>query len=409
MSEGAAILARARARIPGGVFGHRRSFAFVDGVMRGLPERYPHFIARAHGCRIVDADGAEYIDLLCGYGPMISGYGRAEVDAAFAAQQARGVAYSLPSTIEVELAEALVARTPGSAWAAFSLSGTDSVGLALAVARAHTGREALVVAHGAWHGNHTSMAFGSGRIDADRQRTRWIRWGDPEEARAALEREPVAALVLCPYDQQVGAPNHLPPPGYWAAIRRHCDASGALLVVDDVRSGLRLDPRGSAAHFGIDADLICLSKALANGYPAAATLGGERLRAAAEAIFVSGTFWGFAPALAAALANLELLDAAACRVMAALGRRLGDGLVALAAARGVGLTISGPPALPLLRFAEDPAFDRGCALAEGLARRGVLIHPTHNLFLSLAHQPGDIDEILEAAEAALDELLEAGR
>ncbi|MCA9660721.1 MAG: aminotransferase class III-fold pyridoxal phosphate-dependent enzyme [Myxococcales bacterium] len=402
----ARLLARARAVIPGGVFGHRRTFAFAGGVARGLPENYPHFLRAAEGCRVIDADGRAYVDLLCGYGPTIAGYRRAEVDRAFAAAQAEGVAYSLPSALEVELAERLVARIPGAAWAAFSLSGTSSVDLALTIARAATGRERLVVAEGAWHGNHSGLAVGAGRPAADRRRSAWIPWGDLGALREALRREPVAAVLLCPYDQQVGATNRLPAPGLWRAVREACDEHGALLVLDDIRAGLRLDPGGAAAHFGIDADLVCLSKALANGYPVAATLGRERLCGAAAEVFVSGTFWGFSPALAAALATLELVDAAACARLAAMGERLCVGLGELASARGLAVEISGPPALPLIRFIDDPRFDRACAFAEGLARRGVLAHPTHNWFLSLAHDEAAIDEALSAAAGALDDLAE---
>lgn len=396
-----ALLERARAVIPGGVFGHRRSFAFVGDRPRELPESYPHFVERAAGCRFTAADGVERIDYLCGYGPMISGYARAEVDAAFTAAQARGLCYSLPAALEVEVAERLCARTPGAAFAAFSLSGSDAIGLALTIARAHTRLPGIIVAEGAWHGNHSNLSLGAGREARERAHTAVVTWGDVDELAAALAREPVAAVLLCPYDQQVGADNRLPPPGLWAAIRRACDRAGALLVLDDVRSGLRLDPRGSAAHFGIDADLVCVSKALANGYPAAATLGRAALRRAAEAVFVSGTFWGFAPALAAARANLELVDAAACEHMAAMGERLVVGLTGLAAARGLGLVCSGPPALPLVRFEEDPEHALACAFAEAMAARGVLVHPTHNWFLSTAHGPADVDETLERAEAAL--------
>lgn len=400
-AEDRQLLERARAVIPSGVFGHRRSFAFVDGRAIDLPESYPHFAVRAAGCRFTAADGIERIDYLCGYGPMISGYARAEVDAAFADQQARGVCYSLPSEVEVEVAERLVARTPGMAFAAFSLSGTDAIGLALTIARAHTGRPGIIVARGAWHGNHSNLSLGAGREESERARTTAVSWGDEGELADALARAPIAAVLLCPYDQQVGADNRLPPPGLWAAIRRRCDEAGALLVIDDVRSGFRVDPRGSAAHFGVDADLICVSKALANGYPVAATLGRAALRRAAEAVFVSGTFWGFAPALAAARANLELIDDAACRQMAAAGERLCAGLGALARERGLGLVCSGPPALPLVRFADDPEHALACAFAEAMAARGVLVHPTHNWFLSTAHGPADVDETLERARSAL--------
>jgi len=399
--EDAALLERARAVIPHGVFGHRRSFAFTATQMRAIPEDYPHFVVGARGCRFSDADGQEYIDYLCGYGPMISGYARPEVDAAFAAQQQRGLCHSLPSPVEVTLAEALVARHPGMAWSACSLGGTDAIGLAIAVARAHTGRAALVVAEGAWHGNHANLAMGPGRAPAERGLVRTIAWADLGALADTLEREPIAAVLLCPYDQQVGAANPLPAAGHWAKVRALCDEHGAALILDDIRAGFRLDVRGSAAHFGFAPDLHCLSKALANGYPVAATLGTPALRAAAERVFVSGTFWGFAAALAAALANLELLDAAACSHMAMMGARLCTGLGALAAARGLELVASGPPALPLLQFTGDDDHAIACAFSEAMARRGVLVHPTHNWFLSLAHTPADIDATLERAGAAL--------
>ena len=400
------LLARARHVLPNGVFGHRRSFAFVDGAAIGIPPDYPHFVESASGCRFRDADGRTFIDYLCGYGPMIAGYGNARIDAAFVEEQRRGVCYSFPATVEIELAEHLVARHVGMAFSAFSLNGTDAISLALAIARDHTGRAPLVIAEGAYHGNLPAVSTGPGRIDADRASTRVVPWGDEDALRVALEHGgPAAAVLLCPYDQRVGAPNRLPEPGYWSAVRRLCDATGTLLILDDVRSGFRLHPRGSAARFDISPDLICVSKAMANGYPIAATLGRTAARESAERVFVTGTFWSFAPAQAAALATLRLLDESdACAHLDTMGRRLTDGLRERALAHGFSLSISGPSALPLVLFEDDPGLRLARGFARAMAQRGSLIHPTHNWFLSLAHGPDDIDATLAQAEDALRDL-----
>lgn len=401
-ARSSALAERAARVIPNGVFGHRRTFAFAGGTLRTLPDDYPHFVDRAAGCRMWDVDGNEYVDYLCGYGPMIVGYGNERVEAAAAAERARGDCYDFPAAVTVELAERLVATQPVTTWAAFALNGTDAITLALVVARAATGRSTVVMADGAFHGGHLWASAGPGWNPADRAQTRTVAWGDADELSAALAAEPVAAVVLCPYEQLVGADNRMPPPGYWSAVRKACTASGAVLIVDDIRSGFRVDPAGTCAHFGIVPDLLALSKAMANGYPVAAVLGAEPLRDAASTVFVSGTFWGHAPALAAALATLDLLAAPhAVDHLAAMGRRLTDGLEALAADEGLELVVSGPPALPHVRFAGDGDYALACEFATRLAAEGSLIHPTHNWFLSLAHTAADIDRTLDHAAGAL--------
>ncbi|MFH1468997.1 MAG: aminotransferase class III-fold pyridoxal phosphate-dependent enzyme [Pseudomonadota bacterium] len=397
-SRSHALHARAARVIPNGLFGHRRSFAFVEGASVPIPDDYPRFVRGARGCRFEDVDGNAYIDLLCGYGPMSVGYAEPSVDAAFAAQQARGLCYDFPSEVEVLLAERLIARQ-GASWAAFSLNGTDAISLALTVARAATGRSVLLVAEGAYHGNLAATSFGAGRASEERSAVRAVPWGDLSALARRLRAEPVAAVLLCPWEQAVGAPNPLPAPGHWAEVRRQCDAAGALLILDDVRSGFRVD---SCRRFGIAPDLVCRSKAIANGYPLAVTLGLEGSRAAAEEVFATGTFWGFPPAQAAALATLDLLDARQGEAhMAAMGSVLTAGLREAAGRHGFELDITGPEAMPMVLFSGDPAHALSCAFARELVLRGVFAHPTHNWFLSLAHEEGDIHAVIERADDAL--------
>ncbi len=401
----AALMQRATEVIPNGVFGHRRMFAFAGDIALSLPDEYPHFVERAEGCRFWDVDGNSFIDYLCGYGPMIVGYGNEQVEAAAAREQARGGCYTFPEARSVDLAERLVAAQPGAAWAAFALNGTDVITMALVIARAATGRDVVVVAEGGFHGNVTWASQGRGWSPQDHYQTRTVPWGDAGGLSAALEAEPVAAVVLCPYEQLVGAENRFAPDGYWDLVRESCFRHGAQLIIDDIRSGFRVDTAGTCVHFGIRPDLVAQSKAMANGYPIASLTGADHLRDAASAVFVSGTYWGFAPAMGAAMATLDLLaEPGAQEHLERAGRHLTNGVAALAAEHGHELLVSGPPAMPHVRFAGDDDYALACSFAQRMALEGSLVHPTHNWFLSLAHTPADIDRTLEHAASVMREL-----
>lgn len=398
---------RATRVIPNGVFGHRRSFVFAEGFTTGIPDDYPHFVRDANGCRFTDTEGHSYIDYICGYGAMIVGFANERVNRAAAQEVQRGICYTFPSPLEVELAERLVSREPTASWAAFSLNGTDAISVAIATARAATGREQIVVADNAFHGNLPSMMKGPGRVAVERNATRTFSWGSIDSLVDALTADPVAAVVLCPYEQLVGRPNQLPADGFWRRVREACDNTGAALILDDIRSGFRLHRLGASAALDIQPDFVCVSKAMANGYPIAATLGAERFRDAAKEIFISGTFWGYRPALAAALATLDELDERdAVKHMETMGRALVDGLQVHARKYGFQLDISGPAALPMVLFEDDPRFELGMNFARQMAGQGSLVHPTHNWFLSLAHAEDDIRQSLEHAEVAFVKMRE---
>jgi glutamate-1-semialdehyde 2,1-aminomutase len=338
---------------------------------------------------------------------MIVGYANERVNTAVSRELARGLCHTLATEVYADLAQHLVDTQRGADWAAFALNGTDVVSLALVVARAASGRAPVVIADGSFHGNLPWVSAGPGWNEVDRCLTRTVPWGDADALVDVLEREPVAAVLLCPYEQLVGAPNRLPPAGYWDIVRQYCDATATPLVIDDVRSGFRLHRAGSCAYFGIDPDLVCMSKAMGNGYPISALIGRDPMREAVEKVFVTGSFWGYAPALAAALATTAILgddSIDAYAYLAQMGRRLTRGLIQLGALHGVELSVSGPDALPLVSFADDPNYELACAFAHEMAARGSFVHPTHNWFLSLAHRPSDIDATLEHAETALARL-----
>jgi glutamate-1-semialdehyde 2,1-aminomutase len=179
------------------------------------------------------------------------------------------------------------------------------------------------------------------------------------------------------------------------------DASGAALILDDVRAGFRLSLHGSWHPLGVLPDLSAWSKAIANGYPLAAVTGDDRFRDAASKLFVTGSFWCGANAMAASLATLDALERGnGPQHMRAMGQRLRDGLAAQAKRHGVGVRQSGPPQMPTVLFDDDPDFIKGYRFVTEALMRGVYLHPKHNMFLSMAHTEADIDFALQVTDEA---------
>ncbi len=396
--KSAALFARARKVIPGGIYGHVTPAATVPGAM-------PSFAVEGRGCRYRDADGNEFIDFMCGYGPMLLGYHHPEVEAAAAEARARGSAFNHPTELTVALAEALVARIDFADWAVFAKNGSDLTTWAVQVAREATGRRKVLKVRGAYHGTHAWCSPGHGGLLAeDRAHVAEFAWNDE----AALEdlfrrhRDDVAAVIVTPFHHPAYADSAEPSAGFVAAVNRLCAAHGALLVLDDVRCFPRLHLGGSHLAYGWRPDLAVYCKAIGNGHPLAACVGRAGYQATASRVFLTGSYWHDPAPLAAALKVLEVAERE--NVPARLertGRRFVEGFLALGEKHGVRLRASGPAAMPYVRVADDPGFQKTQDLCAAAAREGVYIHPHHNWFLGLAHTDEEIDEALARIGRAL--------
>lgn len=397
MPSDAALRVRAARVIPGGMWGH------MDAGR--LPPGYPQFFAKAEGCRLWDVDGNEYIDFMCSYGPILLGHRDPGVEAAAAAQAAQGDLFDGPSARMVELAEVLVDTVPHADWALFQKNGADATTTCVTLARAGTGRRKVLVARGSYHGAvpwcSPSMA---GVTAEDRAHLVEFDYNDPDSLRAAVEAAEgdLAAVIVTAFRHDVRRDQEMPTADFARTARAVCDAADAVLILDDVRAGFRLHPGGSWEPLGVRPDLSAWSKAIANGHPLAAVTGSDRFREAARSIFVTGSFWCASVPMAAALAVLRRLrETDAIAHMAAMGQRLRDGIAAQARSHGVGLRQTGPAQMPLILFDDDPDFARGALFTAEALARGVYLHPWHNMFLSAAHSPADIDRALEATDHAL--------
>ena len=387
---------RARAVIPGGMYGHQNAGP--------LPPEYPQFMRGGRGARIWDVDGNEYVDLMCSYGPVVLGHQHAAVEAAARAQAERGDCQNGPGEVMVELAELLVATVRHADWALFAKNGTDATTMCCTIARAHTGRSRILVATGAYHGAAPWCTPRlAGVTGADRANLGYYTFNDLESATAAVREagSDLAGIVVSPFKHDAGFDQELVDPAFARGLRELCDATGAALILDDVRCGFRLHLGSSWEPIAVDPDLSAWSKAIANGHPLAAVLGSDRFRDGAGSVFVTGSFWFSAVPMAAGVATITALrEEGAIEAMERAGTALRDGIIGQAAAWGLEVNYTGPVQMPYLTFAGDRDHALASVFAAAAVRGGAFIHPRHNWFVSAAMTAADIDVVLRATDEA---------
>jgi glutamate-1-semialdehyde 2,1-aminomutase len=392
------LVERARIVIPGGMYGHQSAAI--------LPDVFPQFFSRAEGARLWDADGNEYIDYMCAYGPNLLGYRHPAVEAAAAAQQRLGDTMTGPSEIMVELAEKFVSMVTHADWVIFCKNGTDATTMAMTVARAHTRKRKILVATKAYHGaapwcnpNLTGIL--------PKERAHIVQYAYNNSAslvdafRAA--GHDVAGVFASAFRHDVFDDQDLPAREYAETARALCDESGALLIVDDVRAGFRLARDCSWSKVGVEPDLSAWGKAIANGYALSALAGSEKARAAAQSIFVTGSYWFQAMPMAAAIATLNEIETSDYLERTEVtGAMLREGLARQAASHGFGLRQTGPVQMPMILFEDDADLRLGyCWTAEALTR-GVYFHPWHNNFICAALTEADVKMTLNATGQAFE-------
>lgn len=394
--------ARASAVIPGGMYGHQNAGPLPDG--------FPQFLERGRGCHIWDIDQHEYVDFMCSYGPIILGHAHPGVDAAAAAQQAAGDCQNGPSSRIVELAELLVATIPHADWAVFEKNGTDATTLCVSIARAATGRQKILVARGAYHGSAPWCTPRlAGTTPEDRAHLLHYTYNDLASVEAAVAEAgtDLAGIVVSPFRHDAGFDQELVDPAFARGLREICDREGAALILDDVRCGFRLSLHGSWEPVGVRPDLSAFSKAIANGYPLAAVVGGDAFRDAVRQIFATGSFWFAAVPMAAALATITTLrDENALARIASAGESLRHGLATQAESYGIRVRQTGPVQMPFMTFAGDTEYQRAKLFTSEAIKRGVYLHPRHNWFLSAAHSPEDINAALEVTDVGFAKVRE---
>lgn len=358
----------------------------------------PGFIAMASGPRVTDVDGRSYIDFNAANGPNLLGYRHPEVEAAAHAQSLLGDMMPHFSPPMVELCERLLQWNDDFDWVLPVKRGSDATELALRIARTRSGRPGVLMVTRSYHGTNKELSLMQEGIPDDVwQHVTRVVWNEPDTLDAIPQKlgEQIAALMMCPLDQDACRPCVTASPEFVAAIERFRRRTGAYVILDDVRNGFRIHPKGSHKAMGLEVDMICLGKPLGNGYAIAAVLGPETLRSGAEQLLYSSTYLFGAICFKAAIATLDVYERDnAFVMMERSGQRLVNGFRAAAERYGQDISISGPVTNPTVLYENDPDSHQMERFCHEAARRGALFHPRINWFLSAAHDEAVIDEAL---------------
>ncbi len=385
-----ALLARAQAVIPGGTQTFSKSLTqYPKGVS-------PHYIERAEGSRVWDADGNEMIDFVSGLLSIFLGYNDPDVDAAVRAQLEKGVTFSLPNEIEIEVAETICELVPCAEMVRFGKNGSDATAGAVRAARGFTRRDHIAVCgyHGwqDWYIGSTSRDLGVPA--ATKALTHGFAYNDLESLEALFKAHPgkLAAVIMEPMTVVE------PAPGFLEGVREMTRREGTLLVFDEIITGFRLARGGAQELFGVTPDLTTLGKALANGYPLSAVTGrADVMKILAEA-FYSFTMGSEAVSLAAAKATLtKIKNHPVLETVHQRGRTLLDGVRALIDKHEVGdfIAASGHPTWSFLTISGAGNCDASglkTLWMQEIIERGVLCLGTHNL--TYAHSDDDINRLI---------------
>ena len=402
---------RALDLIPGGVNSPVRAMRAV-----GLDE--PFFVRSARGAYLEDTNGARYLDWVMSWGPLLFGHADTATVEAVRTAAERGTSFGAPTETEVELAAEIVEAFASVEKVRLVSSGTEAAMSAVRLARAVTQRDRIIKFAGCYHGHADALlaSAGSGVAtfgipsspgvpSAVTSHTIVCPYNDIDAAAAAVAQygEGLAAILVEPVAGNMGVVS--PEPGFLQVLRKLCDASGALLVFDEVITGFRVARGGAQEVYGVDADLTILGKIVGGGLPLAA-FGGraevmDRLAPGGD-VYQAGTLSGNPLATAAGLSVLRRLrDGSAYEELERRGARLEAGLEAHGRVQRVGamatLFMSDRP----VRNFDDAQrcdTDRYAALFRHLLERGIYVAPSQfeAMFLSLAHGDEEIDCTIEA-------------
>jgi glutamate-1-semialdehyde 2,1-aminomutase len=409
--------------IPGGVNSPVRAFGSVGGT--------PVFIREARGAYLLGEDDRRYIDYVGSWGPMILGHAHPAVISAVQEAAGHGLSFGAPTRIETALAKRVCEFFPSIERVRFVSSGTEATMSAIRLARGYTGRDKIVKFEGCYHGHSDSLLVkaGSGALTIGvptspgvpasvAEHTITLTFNDEAGVRElfASHGDQIAGIIVEPITGNMNM--ILPDEGFLECLREVCDASGALLIFDEVMTGFRVARGGAQAACGVHPDLTTLGKIIGGGMPVGAFGGRADVMqkiAPTGPVYQAGTLSGNPVAMAAGLTTLDLIDEAGFYDrLSAQTEALTDGLNEAAAAAGVPLATTRLGGMfgffftgegPVRSYEQVMACDgdRFKRFFHGMLDAGVYLAPSafEAGFVSAAHTDDDIAETVAAAHEVM--------
>ena len=377
----------------------------AKGPSQNIKGIAPKYLERGKGSHVWDVDGNEYIDFLMGIGPLSLGYSYDKIDNAIKAQLEKGITFSLMHPLEVEVAELINKTVPNAESVRYSKTGADVTSAAIRVSRAYTGRDKVLCCgyHG-WHDWYISVTDrNKGIPDIIQDMTYTFNYNDIDSVVDSIDSE-TACVILEPFVFQA------PENDFLKKLRNVCTENGTILIFDEMWTGFRIALGGAQEYFGVDADLACFSKAVANGMPISMLTGKrEIMKVLDKEVFFYTTFGGEALSLAAAKATIEeLKDKNVPDYLVKQGRKLREGYNKIASDLGMEYTkCSGYDCRTIISFdssAGNP-LEMKSLVQQEMIKRGILWGGFHNM--SYSHSDEDVNYTLKVYEEVLPILKKA--
>ena len=424
-TKSSALFKDAEKVIPGGVNSPVRACRSVGSD--------PLFIERANGAYIYDADGNEYIDYVCSWGPMILGHNHPEILAAVKIAAEKGLSYGAPTKSEIEIANLIIDAVPSIEKVRMVNSGTEATMSAIRLSRGFTDRDMIVKFDGCYHGHADTLlvAAGSGVATLGipgspgvpapfAELTISIPYNDLDalENMMKAKGDKIACVILEPIAGNMGFVT--PAPGFLKGVRDLCTQYGAVLIFDEVITGFRASYGGAQALFGVMPDLTTLGKIIGGGMPVGA-FGGRvdimEKMAPQGPVYQAGTLSGNPVAMAAGVAMLKALKKPGTyETLEEIGSQLEKGLKKASEISGVPLSIDRVGSMVGMFFKEGGVknfeeaklsdCDKFTRYYKGMRERGVYLAPSQfeTGFVSTAHTRADIKKTIEAATEVLSSI-----
>lgn len=405
VKQSLSLYRRAQELIPGGTqLLSRRPTKYAYGVS-------PVYAARASGARIWDVDGNEYIDWVSGIGAIILGYCDPVVDDAVREQIGKGVATSISSELEVELAEELCRTIPCAEMVRYAKCGGEACAIAVRIARGTTGRDKVLFCgyHG-WHdwylaANLVAEESLNGHLfpgiepigvpKALAGTALPFPFGDLAALGQMLDdhKGQIAAVIMEPLRSE------MPIDGYLAGVRKLCDEHGVVLIFDEVSAGFRFGMQAAQGFVGVTPDMAVFAKSISNGYPMGAVVGRRSVMEPAARMFISSTYWSDPIGLVAAITTIrELRRRRVSESLWSFGAILQSGIFAVAQVEGIKIDFGELPVHPHLDFYEASSDEKPILVTlfiQEMAKRGC--HGYASFYLNAAQGTEEFRQTTDAA------------